>query len=141
MDGFIGTEREIPWKKEQDTSWRKKPECNRSKRKKRADYARKQQEKNLLEKKAKRRKLFLDLAQKAWYKHENELEFQQQIAFARKEVSSALLKQNSIERATGEPAGLDANPAVLSEASTRLAQSYVFFKIPSARVNPRGKGK
>lgn len=67
MDGFIGTEREIPWKKEQDTSWRKKPECNRSKRKKRADYARKQQEKNLLEKKAKRRKLFLDLAQKAWY--------------------------------------------------------------------------
>lgn len=139
MSGFIGAEQEIPWRKEQDTSWRKKPECNRRKRKSRADCARKRQEKILLEKKAKRHKLFLDLAQKAWYKHENELEFQQQIAFARKEVSSALLKQHSIERATGEPAELGANPAVLSKASAELAQAYVFFKVPSARVNSRPK--
>lgn len=92
-----------------------------------------------MEKKAKRHKLFLDLAQKAWYKHENELKFQEQIAFARKEVSSAILKQQSIERATGENAELDANPAVLSKAASDLAQAYVFFKIPSARVNPRPK--
>lgn len=139
MDGFIGTEQEMQWRKEQDTSWRKKPECGRGRRKKRTDASEKKREKLLLEKKAKRHKLFLDLAQKAWYKHENELKFQEQIAFARKEVSSAILKQQSIERATGENAELDANPAVLSKAASDLAQAYVFFKIPSARVNPRPK--
>lgn len=92
-----------------------------------------------MEKRAKRRKMFMDLAQKAWYKHENELKFQEQIAFARKEVSSAILKQQSMERATGEPAQLNVNPAVLSKAAADLAQAYVFFKIPSARVNPRPK--
>lgn len=139
MDGFIGKEQEMQWRKEQDTSWRKKPECNRSKRRERTDSSRKKREKSLMEKRARRHKLFLDLAQKAWYKHENELKFQEQIAFARKEVSSAILKQQSIERATGESARLDANPAVLSKASSDLAQAYVFFKIPSARVNPRPK--
>lgn len=139
MDGFIGKEQEMQWRKEQDTSWRKKPECNRSKRRERTDSSRKKREKSLMEKRARRHKLFLDLAQKAWYKHENELKFQEQIAFARKEVSSAILKQQSMERATGESARLDANPAVLSKASSDLAQAYVFFKIPSARVNPRPK--
>ena len=139
MEGFIGTEQEMQWRKEQDTSWRKKPKCGHDRRRERAASARKRQEKSLLEKKAKRRKLFMDLAQKAWYKHENELKFQEQIAFARKEVSSAILKQQSMERATGESARLDANPAVLSKASSDLAQAYVFFKIPSARVNPRPK--
>lgn len=139
MSGFMGTEQEIQWRKEQDTSWRKRPEGGRSRRRDRADSSRKNREKLLLEKKAKRHKLFMDLVQKAWYKHENELKFQEQIAFARKEVSSAILKQQSIERATGEPAQLDANPAVLSKASADLAQSYVFFKIPSARVNARPK--
>lgn len=139
MDGFIGKEQEMQWRKEQDTSWRKKPEGGRSRRRKRTDASEKKREKLLLEKKARRHKLFLDLAQKAWYKHENELKFQEQIAFARKEVSSAILKQQSMERATGESARLDANPAVLSKASSDLAQAYVFFKIPSARVNPRPK--
>lgn len=129
----------MQWRKEQDTSWRKKPKCGHDRRRERAASARKRQEKSLLEKKAKRRKLFMDLAQKAWYKHENELKFQEQIAFARKEVSSAILKQHAIERATGEHDELEANPAVLSEAATKWAQSYVFFKIPSARVNPRPK--
>lgn len=139
MDGFIGKEQDIQWRKEQDTSWRKKPKCGHDRRRERAESARKNREKLLLEKKAKRHKLFMDLAQKAWYKHENELKFQEQIAFARKEVSSAILKQQSMERATGEPAQLDANPAVLSKAASELAQAYVFFKIPSARVNPRPK--
>lgn len=139
MDGFTGTEQDIQWKKEQDTSWRKKPECGCGRRRDRTDSSRKKREKCLLEKRAKRRKMFMDLAQKAWYKHENELKFQEQIAFARKEVSSAILKQQSMERATGEPAQLNVNPSVLSKAATDLAQAYVFFKIPSARVNPRPK--
>lgn len=105
----------------------------------RTDSSKKMREKSLLEKKAKRHKLYLDLAQKAWYRHENELKFQEQIAIARKEVSSAILKQQSIERATGETIELDANPAVLSKAASDLAQAYVFFKIPSARVNARPK--
>ena len=98
---------------------------------------RKREEKLRWEKKAKRHKLFLDLAQKAWYRRENEREFQEHIAFARKEVSSALLRKQSMERAAGGHMELDANPAVLSEAATELAGNYVFFKIPSARVNPR----
>ena len=68
---------------------------------------------------------------------ENERELQEHIAFARKEVSSALLRKQSMERAAGGHMELDANPAVLSEAATELAGNYVFFKIPSARVNPR----
>lgn len=118
----------------QDKTRRRKREADEQRR---VDSARKRKQKGMYEKRAKRRKLFLDLAQKAWYKHENELKFQEQIAFERKVVSSAILKQQAIARATGEHTRLDANPAVLSQASTKLAQSYVFFKIPSARVNTR----
>lgn len=139
MDGFIGTDQDMQWRTDQDISWRKKPACDRSGHRERTDSSKKMREKSLLEKKAKRHKLFMDLAQKAWYRHENELKFQEQIAFARKEVSSAILKQQSIERATGETIELDANPAVLSKAASDLAQAYVFFKIPSARVNARPK--
>lgn len=101
----------------------------------------KREENSILEKekRAKRRKLYMDLAQKAWYKRENERRYQEQLALGRKEVSSAILKQQAIERATGEHVELDANPSVLSKAATDLAQEYVFFKIPSARINPRPK--
>ena len=81
----------------------------------------------------------MDLAQKAWYKRENERRYQEQLALGRKEVSSAILRQQAIERATGEHVELDANPSVLSKAATEFAQEYVFFKIPSARINSRPK--
>lgn len=121
---------------EEECSRKGKSERSR-KNDRRSEAARKREEKLRWEKKAKRHKLFLDLAQKAWYRRENEREFQEHIAFARKEVSSALLRKQSMERAAGGHMELDANPAVLSEAATELAGNYVFFKIPSARVNPR----
>ena len=105
----------------------------------RKDSGRKKKEKSFWEKRAERHKLYMDLAQKAWYKRENERRFQERIDFGRKEVSSAILKQHAIERATGEHVELDANPSILSEAATESAQEYVFFKIPSALVNPKPK--
>lgn len=108
-------------------------------RDRRRDAVRKKKEKSFWEKRAERHKLYMDLAQKAWYRRENERKFQEQIAFGRKEVSSAVLKQHAIERATGEQVELDANPSVLSKAATEFAQDYVFFRIPSARINPRPK--
>ena len=54
-------------------------------------------------------------------------------------MSSALLRQQAMERATGEKMELGVNPDVLSEAATELAQNYVFFKIPSALMNPKPK--
>lgn len=83
--------------------------------------------------------MYMDLATKAYYKRENEREYQQKIALGRKDVSSALLRQQAIEHATGEKVELGVNPDVLSEAATELAQNYVFFKIPSALTNPRPK--
>ncbi len=83
--------------------------------------------------------MYMDLATKAWYKRENEREYQQKIALGRKDVSSAILRQQAIERATGEKVELGVNPDVLSEAATELAQNYVFFKIPSALTNPKPK--
>lgn len=107
--------------------------------KKRRDLAKKKKEKSFWEKRAERHKLYMDLAQKAWYKRENERRFQEKVAFGRKEVSSAVLKQHAIERATGEHVALDANPSVLSKAATECAQEYVFFKIPNALLNPKPK--
>ena len=99
----------------------------------------KKKEKSYWEKRAERHKWYTDLAQKAWYKHENDLQYQETIDIQRKEVSSALLRQWAIERATGEEVELGIDPSVLSQAATDYAQGYVFFKIPSARMNPRPK--
>lgn len=107
--------------------------------KKRMESAKKKKEKSFWEKRAERHKLYMDLARKAWYKRENERRFQEKVAFGRKEVSSAILKQQAIERATGEHVELEANPSVLSKAATECAQEYVFFKIPSALINPKPK--
>ncbi len=103
------------------------------------DSAKKKKQKSFWEKRAERHKLYMDLATKAWYKRENEREYQEKIDLGRKEVSSALLRQQALERATGEKAELGVNPDVLSEAATELAQSYVFFKIPSVLTNPKPK--
>lgn len=107
---------------------------------KHTDAAKKKKQKSFWEKRAERHKLYMDLATKTWYKRENERKFQEKVDFARKDVSSAVLKQQAIERATGEKAELEVNPAVLSEAATEFAQDYVFFKIPSALTNPKPKG-
>lgn len=106
---------------------------------KHTDSAKKKKQKSFWEKRAERHKMYMDLATKAYYKRENEREYQQKIALGRKDVSSALLRQQAIERATGEKVELGVNPDVLSEAATELAQNYVFFKIPSALTNPRPK--
>lgn len=106
---------------------------------KHTDSSRKKKQKSFWEKRAERHKMYMDLATKAWYKRENEREYQQKIALGRKEVSSALLRQQAMERATGEKMELGVNPDVLSEAATELAQNYVFFKIPSALMNPKPK--
>lgn len=106
---------------------------------KHTDSAKKKKQKSFWEKRAERHKMYMDLATKAYYKRENEREYQQKIAFGRKEVSSAILRQQAIERATGEKMELGVNPDVLSEAATELAQNYVFFKIPSALMNPKPK--
>ena len=106
---------------------------------KHTDSAKKKKQKSFWEKRAERHKMYMDLATKAYYKRENEREYQQKIALGRKEVSSALLRQQAIERATGEKVALGVNPDVLSEAATELAQNYVFFKIPSALTNPKPK--
>lgn len=106
---------------------------------KHTDSSRKKKQKSFWEKRAERHKMYMDLATKAWYKRENEREYQQKIALGRKEVSSALLRQQAMERATGEKMELGVNPDVLSEAATELAQNYVFFKIPSALTNPKPK--
>lgn len=106
---------------------------------KHTDSSRKKRQKGFWEKRAERHKMYMDLATKAWYKQENEREYQQKIAFGRKAVSSAVLRQRAIERATGEKVELGVNQDVLSEASTELAQNYVFFKIPSALTNPKPK--
>lgn len=99
----------------------------------------KKKEKLYWEKRAKRRKLYMDLAQKAWYRRENEREYQLNLALHRRQISSARLQQAAMERATGEMQKLRVNPSVLSEAATKFAQGYTFFKIPSARMNPRPK--
>ncbi|MCM1416029.1 MAG: hypothetical protein NC430_08910 [bacterium] len=104
---------------------------------KHTDSSSKKKQKSFWEKRAERHKLYLDLAQKAWYKRENEREYQEQIALGRKEVSSARLRQQALEQATGEQAELDVNPDVLSEAATEFAQNYVFFKIPSVLTNAK----
>ena len=106
---------------------------------KHTDSAGKKKQKSFWEKRAERHKLYMDLATKAWYKRENEREYQEKIAFGRKEVSSALLRQQALERATGEKVELGADPDVLSQAATELAQNYIFFKIPSALTNPKPK--
>lgn len=106
---------------------------------KHTDSSNKKKQKSFWEKRAERHKMYMDLAQKAWYKHENEREYQETIALHRREVSSAMLRQSSLERATGEKVELGVNPDVLSEAATELAQNYVFFKIPSALMNPKPK--
>lgn len=106
---------------------------------KHADSARKKKQKSFWEKRAERHKLYMDLATKAWYKRENEREYQEKIDIGRKEVSSALLRQQAMERATGEKIELGVNPDVLSQAATELAQNYMFFKIPSALLNPKPK--
>ncbi len=106
---------------------------------KHTDSSKKKKQKSFWEKRAERHKMYMDLATKAWYKRENEREYQQKIAFGRKDVSSALLRQQALERATGEKVELGVNPDVLSEAATELAQNYVFFKIPSALTNPKPK--
>ncbi len=105
---------------------------------KHTDSAKKKQ-KSFWEKRAERHKMYMDLATKAWYKRENEREYQEKIDLGRKEVSSAILRQQAIERATGEKVELGVNTDVLSEAATELAQNYVFFKIPSALTNPKLK--
>lgn len=100
----------------------------------------KKREENLLrDKRARRRKMYMDLAQKAWYKHESERKYQESIDLHRREVSSARLRQWSLERAMGEKAELGVNPSVLSEAATEFTQGYVFFKIPSARLNAKSR--
>lgn len=106
---------------------------------KHTDSANKKKQKSFWEKRAERHKMYMDLAQKAWYKHENEREYQETITLRRREVSSAMLRQSALERATGEKVELGVNPDVLSEAATELAQNYVFFKIPSALMNPKPK--
>lgn len=111
--------------------------CNGGKK---TDSTQKKKQKSFWEKRAERHKLYMDLATKAWFNRENERKFQEKVDFARKDVSSAVLKQQSIERATGEKAELEVNPAVLSEAATEFAQDYVFFKIPNPLMNPKGKG-
>lgn len=107
---------------------------------KHTDSANKKKQKSFWEKRAERHKMYMDLAQKAWYKHENEREYQETIALRRREVSSAMLRQSALERATGEKVELGVNPDVLSEAATELAQNYVFFKIPSALMNRKATG-
>ncbi len=107
----------------------------RGKRKK----ASKQKEKGFWEKRAERHKLYMDLLQKARYKHENEQKYRVAIDIQRKEVSSALLQQWAMEQITGEEQELGINPSVLSQAATDFAQGYIFFKIPSALMNPRPK--
>lgn len=103
------------------------------------DSTNKKKQKSFWEKRAERHKLYMDLAQKAWYKHESEREYQETINLQRREVSSAKLRQWSLERATGEKVELGVNPDVLSEAATELTQNYVFFKIPSALMNAKPK--
>ncbi len=140
MDGFFLTPGGQPVQAVSKEEYRDE-RCHRRSRggSRRKKCDKKREENSFLEKRAKRRKLYMDLEQKAWYKRENERKFQEQIALSRKEVSSAILKQHAMERATGEHVELDANPSVLSKAATDLAQQYVFFKIPSARINPRPK--
>lgn len=99
----------------------------------------KKKEEGFWDKRARRRKMYMDLAQKAWYKHESERKYQESIDLHRRELSSARLQQWSLERATGEKVELDVNPSVLSEAATEFAQEYVFFKIPSALLNAKPK--
>lgn len=106
---------------------------------KHTDSANKKKQKSFWEKRAERHKMYMDLAQKAWYQHENEREYQETIALHRREVSSAMLRQSALERATGEKVELGVNPDVLSEAATELAQNYVFFKMPSVLMNPKQK--
>lgn len=106
---------------------------------KHTDSAKKKNQKSFWEKRAERHKLYMDLATKAWYKRENEQEYQEKIDLGRKEVSNALLRQQALERATGEKVELGVNTDVLSAASAELAQNYVFFKIPSALMNPKPK--
>lgn len=136
--GFADTVIEkIEAAKEERRGKRDSAGCKNDRR--RTDTAKKREEKRLQEKRAKRHKLYMDLALKAWYKRENEREYQENIAMQRKELSSALLRQRSLERATGEKAELGANPSVLSQAAADFAQGYVFFKIPSALHNPKPK--
>lgn len=106
---------------------------------KRTESSKKKKEKSFWEKRAERHKMYMDLAQKAWYKHENEQQYRETIDIQRKEVSSALLTQWAMEQITGEEVELGVNPCVLSQAATDFAQGYVFFKIPSALINPRTK--
>lgn len=106
---------------------------------KRTDSSKKKKEKSFWEKRAERHKMYMDLAQKAWYKHENEQQYRETIDIQRKEVSSALLTQWAMEQITGEEVELGVNPCVLSQAATDFAQGYVFFKIPSTLINPRTK--
>lgn len=106
---------------------------------KHTDSAKKNKQKSFWEKRAERHKLYMDLATKAWYQRENEREYQEKIDLGRKEVSSALLRQQALERATGEKVELGVDPDVLSQAAAELAQNFVFFKIPSALTNPKPK--
>ena len=106
---------------------------------KRTDSSKKKKEKSFWEKRAERHKMYMDLAQKAWYKHENEQQYRETIDIQRKEVSSALLTQWAMEQITGEEVELGVNPCVLSQAATDFAQGYVFFNIPSTLINPRTK--
>lgn len=106
---------------------------------KHTDSAKKSKQKSFWEKRAERHKLYMDLATKAWYQRENEREYQEKIDLGRKEVSSALLRQQALERATGEKVELGVDPDVLSQAATELAQNLVFFKIPSVLTNPKPK--
>ncbi len=106
---------------------------------KRTESSKKKKEKSFWEKRAERHKMYMDLAQKAWYKHENEQQYRETIDIQRKEVSSALLTQWAMEQITGEEVELGVNPCVLSQAATDFAQGYVFFKIPNALINPRTK--
>lgn len=108
---------------------------------KHTDSAKKKKQKSFWEKRAERHKLYMDLATKAWYKRENQREYQEKIDLGRKEVSSARLRQQAMERATGEKVALGVNTDVLAEAATELSQNYVFFKIPSALTNPKPKTK
>lgn len=108
------------------------------KKKKRTNTSQKKED-GFWERRAKRHKLYMDLLQKAWYKHENEQKYRVAIDIQRKEVSSALLQQWAMEQITGEEQELGINPSVLSQAATDFAQGYIFFKIPSALVNPRPK--
>lgn len=123
--------------REQPMQEKKAQEQERAAESRRAEA--KKKEKIYWEKRAKRRKLYMDLAQKAWYRRENEREYQLNLALHRRQISSARLQQAAMERATGEKQKLRVNPSVLSEAATKFAQGYTFFKIPSARMNPRPK--